>query len=102
MWFLGDNFLAKTYHDHFHKRSSAGFYTKENFEISIFCNSKYDSNNPNLLAWVQNAIVSALMKHARLPDVIVVMLDGDILQLASNHQQVAHGVSGWHNRFRVC
>ena len=83
LWFLVDNFLAKSYRNHYHKCNPANVmhFIKKSFEYSAVCNSRFSSTNTNMLARIQNVLVSALngSKHGIFPKYIVVVLDDDII-----------------------
>ena len=75
-WIIRDNFVAKSYRKHFKhvqpgSRSGSKYFIKDNFEYSAFCNSKYSSTQQNILARLQNTMVSAIKSTNKL--------DGDLL-----------------------
>ena len=80
LWFLGDNFLAKSFRNHF-KRKDDDFYVKTHYDFSPYCNSKFASANQNMLARIQNALAAALNapQNTRLPQYIIVVLDDDLI-----------------------
>ena len=82
IWFLGDNFLAKSYRNHFRNYNPRSeHYIKRQYDFTAFCNSKFSSSNGNMLARLQNAFVSALngSKHGIFPKYIIVILDDDLI-----------------------
>ena len=82
MWFVGDNFTAKSFKGHF-KRNNPTWkhFIKENYEFAAFCNSVYSSANVNMLARKQNAFASALSseKKEKIPNYVVIVLDDDLI-----------------------
>ena len=79
MWLLGDNFMSTTYRVCY-KKSTSEFYTKENYEITAFCSSKYADKNTNALSRLQIALANTLNKKIYLPQYVVVILDDDLIQ----------------------
>ena len=77
---IGDNFVATTYCKYYKKNTEFQFQLKWSFEVPTFCNSKYSSNNTNLLSRLQNTLVSALNEQFILPEYIIVILDDDIIE----------------------
>ena len=94
LWFIGDNFVAKTYRKHYkhmklvekdekdENKGSTGYYIKDNFEYKAFCNSKFSSNQQNMLARLQNSMaqgVNSTTKTGRLLKYIIILLDDDLI-----------------------
>ena len=79
VWFLGDNFVAKSYRKHV-KNSNHGFYCKGAFEVGAHCNSRYSCTNTNILSHIHSAFATALNKADYLPTYVVVVLDTDLLE----------------------
>ena len=79
MWIVGDNFMAKTVRVNFDK-AEEDYYIKNNFQIIKNCNSRYSSNNTNLLSRFVNSLISLLNTQAVLPEYILLILDNDIIQ----------------------
>ena len=79
LWFLGDNFVANTYTNYF-KRSPAKFPLTDTFDMSAYCSSKYSDKNVNMLSRIQVSLVHAINKHKYLPEYIVIVLDGDLIE----------------------
>ena len=97
VWFVGDNFAAKTFQAHCMKNSYKHF-TKDNYEYSAFCNSKFASSKTNMLARVQNAFAAALSsdKKGKLPKYVVIVLDEDLITfLDFEHEGVATLLGSW-------
>ena len=49
LWFLGDNFMARCFRQFFKNAPETGKFVKERFEVFAFCNSRYASNELNIL-----------------------------------------------------
>lgn len=80
LWLVGDNFVASTIREHYlEKEMEEGWFSKENYEISHFCNSKYTSKNKNVLSRIQITIADAINDKIVLPDVLVIVLHRDIV-----------------------
>ena len=79
MWITGDNFMAKSYREHF-KKAGDDFFMKRNFEIFPQCNSRYSSNNTNLLSRLQITLANAINDRIKLPKYIVIVLDNDLIE----------------------
>ena len=77
VWFMGDNFVASTYREHFLLRKQKS-YIKESFEPDVFCNSRFNSSMKNILVRIQNSFASALNKSLWMPKYIIVILDDDL------------------------
>ena len=54
---------------------------KENFEVQPYCNSRFSSNNTNMLARIQNAFAEGInkCKTGNLPKYIIIILDDDLI-----------------------
>ena len=79
LWFIGDNFVAATYRQHFKKTKIKSF-VKENFEVFAFCSSKFADKNTNMISRMQIAFATALNKRIYLPKFVVIVLDDDLIQ----------------------
>ena len=95
LWFIGDNFVAKSYRKHFKKMRFLDsirteqietrqnqYFIKENFEFAAHCNSKFSSSQVNLLARLQNTMAMAINstnKNGQLPKYVVIVLDDDMI-----------------------
>ena len=62
LWFLGDNFMAKSICTHF-KNKDGDFFIKKRFDFNAYCNSKFSSPMENMLVHLQNALVCGLNVH---------------------------------------
>ena len=79
LWFVGDNFLAETFRKYFKKRDREWF-TKENFEISVFCSSKHSDSNSNMISRLINSFAYGLNNNFKVPKYIVLLMDDDLIQ----------------------
>ena len=79
LWILGDNFTARTYRSHFKLNTGTTHYMKDMYEVTPYCNSRYNSANQNMLARIQNTLIAAISKNNHMPDYIVVVLDDDLI-----------------------
>ena len=85
VWFLGDNFLTKSFRSHYKlfSPSNQKHFVKENFEFAAVCNSSFSSANTNMLARIQNAFVSKLNSKPYTagcrPAYVIVVLDDDLI-----------------------
>ena len=91
IWVIGDSFVAQSYGKILHSNSSTDkFYIREQFEAFAFFNINHFDNN--FLSRTRNVLVKALNDHNRLPKVILMVLDVDLLK-AINHTKNKFGVS---------
>ena len=77
LWIVGDNFTASYYRQYF-KNNDFKSYVKTNFDAIPVCNSRFASNNTNMISRIQNSVASALNKCKRIPAYVVVVLDCDL------------------------
>ena len=89
MWILGDNFVAETFRPHF-KLASYNSFLKENFNLSVYCSSKYTDKNTNTLSRLQNTIIAAMNKEVILPEYIVMVMSTDLIDYLG---YIGYGVS---------
>ena len=78
LWLVGDNFMATTYRENFLKDKGSWF-MKDEFEISPYCSSRFSSSNTNVLSRIQNSFIRAMNEKVKLPDVIVILIDRDVM-----------------------
>ena len=104
VWFLGDNFLARSFRNHYRKQTppSSGpvteHFIKENFEFGAHCSSRWSSANENMLQRIRNSLVTALNqeKSGVFPKFIIVVLDDDLITfLDFKHEGVATLLGSW-------
>ena len=87
---MGDNFTAISYRKHFKylmDQKSSRMYCADNFEVTSYCNSRFNSNNTNILARIQNSLASALNKNKWLPKYIALVLDDDLIKYLDCHRK---------------
>ena len=108
LWFIGDNFTAKSYRAHF-KLNAKQHFIMQNFEFTAFVNSKFSSSNGNMLARLQNTFASALnqSKKSMLPKYVVIVLDNDLITYLNFNKEGAAtlmvlGLNGWLSNLKSC
>ena len=79
LWFIGDNFMAETYRNHY-KKVDDDWYTKQNFEVTPFCSSKHNDSNSNMISRILNTFGYAVNKKFQLPKFAVLVLDDDMIR----------------------
>ena len=79
LWLVGDNFMASTYREHFIRRKVPWFMKKQ-YELNVFCKSRFTSNDTNILSRIINSVNDGLKSRVKLPKVIVMVLHTDIVQ----------------------
>ena len=87
MWFIGDNFTAKSYRAHFKKYvpgpGKDKLFIKENFEFGAFCNSRWGSSQENILVRLQNSLAMAINSNNKTSGImakyVIVVLDDDLI-----------------------
>ena len=79
MWIIGDNMVASSYRVHFKKLNTYEAFMKENFQICVFCGSKYTSQDVNPLSRVLNALIAAINDEVYLPEFVLFVLDADLI-----------------------
>ena len=101
LWFLGDNFLARSFRGHYKKQMPLGtskHHIKENYEFPPHCSSRWSSANENMILRIRNSLVTGLnqQKNGILPKYIVVVLDDDLITfLDFKHDGVATLLGTW-------
>ena len=57
------------------------YFIKSNYEYTAFCNSRFHGNQANMLACLQNTMVSAIAgsRNGMLPMYFVIVLDDDLI-----------------------
>ena len=86
VWFIGDNFAARTFRKYFSHRTKRyedevipESFVKTNYEFDIFYISKYSSATTNMLTRIQNTVARAINKNTLLPKYIVLALEDDLI-----------------------
>ena len=83
IWILGDEFVAKSYPKGF-KNQEGNYFMKESFGLLGFhSEQQFDKN---ILSRIRNVFVGALNRFERLPKLVIVALDNDILNFIG-HQE---------------
>ena len=93
--FIGDNFAASTYRQHF-KKQEGDFYIKNHFKFTAFCNSRFHGSQTNMLARLQNTMASAIngSKNGMLPQYFVIVLDDDLVSYLNYKKEGAATMLG--------
>ena len=81
LWFIGDNFVAKSFRTHY-KKQNLDYYIKENYDFTAYCNSKFLSSNENMLGRLENCFTAALNQTKRntiQPDYVLIILGDDLI-----------------------
>ena len=78
LWFVGDDFMDETYRPYF-KKARVSLYSKQNFEISNFSNTKRNSNNRIVISRILNTFVSAINSIGVLPRFVVFVIDDEVM-----------------------
>ena len=100
VWFVGDNFAARTYRQHFLLRKDHVHnkvpYVKSHFDLQMFCNNRYNSAQENMLIRIQNTVASALNGNVRFPKFLLIILDDDLITFLNyKGTAVAEFLSKW-------
>ena len=79
IWIVGDTFVGNSYGKILHSESSTEkFYIREQFQAYAFFNpNHFDSN---FLSRTRNVLVKAMNDNAKLPKVIVMVLENDLIR----------------------
>ena len=71
--------MAKSYQQAF-ELVQGNYYIKQNFQITKNCNSRFTSNNTNLVSHLLNSIISTLNNENYMPEYALIVLDVDIVE----------------------
>ena len=84
IWIIGDDFSCHTVQQHFNnprkEDSRSPFYSFSTFEVTESLSSKYKSSNPSVMGRIVNNVVYGLNKHKKLPKIIVLVPDDDLVR----------------------
>ena len=81
MWIIGDKFVRNNIDLHMMAAKHDKYnYTFSNFEVEYYATDELKSNNPNVLSRLRNAIFHAFNKFNRLPRLIVLIIEDDIIR----------------------
>ena len=72
--------MAESYRLHFKKVKYQDFFIKNNYDYSVVCNSKKNSQDTNILSRIRNTMVTFLNKKDKLPKYLLIVLDDDLIQ----------------------
>ena len=91
MWFIGDQFLTRTFQPYFmHWDEKVQGFVLENFQVMGYMNSKFTCNDRSVLSRVRNCLVYGLNNNYLLPKAIVLVIDNDIIK---NVEFEGYGIS---------
>ena len=71
--------MASTYRWSY-KKNKDEFYTKDNFEVKPYCQSKYENADRNMLNRLRSSLIQGINDQSKLPKFIIVILDDDIIE----------------------
>ena len=80
VWIVGDYFVAETFRKNFKKCTADGYFLKDHFNTALFCSSKYNDKNNNMLSRLQHSLALALNSKHHLPAYIIIFLDDDLIE----------------------
>ena len=86
LWFWGDNFVTSTYRNSF-KNNTAELFIKDSFEYYAYCQSKYEHSDTNMLNRLRNALIQGINEQGKLPKVVVLVQDDDLLEFLNYGEQ---------------
>ena len=94
IWVIGDDFMAKSYAEHFQNAfdekdmdyNNAGF-LKSHYDVTGFCRPLGTNSlvNSNVIGRVRNQIVKAINLQVTFPKAIIIVLDCDLLKVANHY-----------------
>ena len=94
VWLVGDNFMAKSFCNHFKKIGD--YHMKTHFDAYPHCSSKYSSSDTNMLNRIKNSFANTVGAHGKLPKFVVIILDMDLFDfLQFEGQGVVTLLGGW-------
>ena len=82
VWFLTDEFGFKSFKKYYKQRDDYTGYVRDMYEVRGFTTDRFSSMDNNLLSRMRNLFVGALNSNAKLPKLIVVILDNDLINFA--------------------
>lgn len=80
LWVIGDNFGFHSFNKFYCIQEPQDKYMVESFEISDFHNDKDQSYDKNTLSRLRNSLLRAIKEKVRLPKIIVVVMDNDLIK----------------------
>ena len=80
IWILGDSFVGDTFGKTVNSslREVQKYYIKENYEVSAHFNNNH--HDKNILSRIRNSLVTAFNKSDKLPKILAIILDNDLLR----------------------
>ena len=84
IWFIGDGFLAGTYSKGYQQTEQNEQFLREHFGVLAFHNDQH--LDTNLISRIRNVLVSALNKHSKLPKLVVIVLDNDMIKFVDHEK----------------
>ena len=105
IWIVGDEFMSRSFDQHFMQPDEDEFYTRENYDVFGFHTNQYMSNNPSMVSRIINQLEKAITEQVLLPKWLVIVLDDDLIKSVKydkygisdaygriiNHIMVEHG-----------
>ena len=80
---MGDNFVARSVRPAFQLTRNSStedmHFIKKNFDYHVYCRSRYENNEQNILKRICNSLVNGIAKNHKFPKYIILALDEDIL-----------------------
>ena len=92
--------MATTYRNGFKKAKWADIdnggtsFIKSYFEFVLYCGSKYENSEQNLLRRISNAFTHGINKRIKIPNILVIVLEDDIVQLLEDDKFAVAQVFG--------
>ena len=86
--------MARCYRQFFKNAPEAGRFVKERFEVSAYCNSRFATNELNIIIRVKSALTAAIEKHLKLPKYLVIVLEEDVIEYARFQGPGISGILG--------
>ena len=83
IWFIGDEFVARSGHV---IEAMTKSYCYTNFEVNSIGGSSTLSNNPDGLARINNALIKAFKKFNRMPKIIVLVPENDVINTVKQEE----------------
>ena len=78
MWFLGDNFMAKSFRDNM--KNDPEMFVNKHFTVKGYCSSRFSDTNQNMLSRIENSFINVVNENKHLPKYVVVVLDNDLIE----------------------
>ena len=87
--------MATTYIKFF-KENETSLFTKNNFEVTPYCKSKYENSETNMLNRLRSAFVDGINEKCKLPRFVVLVLDDDLIEfLRYEDQGISSLIGSW-------